>query len=616
MELTIGEVLQQGMALHREGKLRDAQNFYHAILRASPKHPDANHNLGLISISLNKISEAIPFFKAALDEDSSLEQYWLSYIDALIKDKQYENADKSIDQARKQEINEERLIELKASMALTNQNNEIKHAKPSKENIQKLIKYCENGKYTEAKDLAVSFTEEYPSFQFAWKLLGIVFKKTGMIKESLAASRRSVELVPQDPEAHCNLANTLKGLGRLDEAEASYTEAINIWPDFAAAHNNLGRTLHDLGRLEAAQDSFLLAIKSKSNFAAAHNNLGSTLKKLGKLDEAEASYKLAIKLQPNFAQAHNNLANLFLEMQRLKEAEKSYRKAIEYKPDHIKAYNNLGITLRGLGRLGEAEESYREALALKFDIPAAHSNLGRVLYAMGKYDAALESIEKANQIDPKSKDYELLLKLMHARKDNENSEISLNNSNDPNDSVLPIDLNTGSLILSRAPEKELIDHLCGMKSRKLNIIKNSSFNFKAFPLNFSSTEDNDSPIKNLAEDLKIIMEDAVKSEVFISDFFFKISNHDADETSHNRLTELDKDDGLKLSEQKYTLIYYLSTGDKSGSKSGSLHLYQPDKEIQPNDGMIVIIPASKKYSSICNGAENRIMIGINFYSLR
>ena len=58
MELTIEQALQQGVAAHKEGKLQEAERLYHAILQAQPAHPDANHNLGVIAVSVNKAGAA------------------------------------------------------------------------------------------------------------------------------------------------------------------------------------------------------------------------------------------------------------------------------------------------------------------------------------------------------------------------------------------------------------------------------------------------------------------------------------------------------------------------------------------------------------------------------
>ena len=92
MNLTIDQALQQGVAAHKEGKLQDAERLYRAILQSEPAHPDANHNLGVLAVSVNKIGEAIPLFKAALESNPKIEQFWLSYIDALIKDGKHDGA--------------------------------------------------------------------------------------------------------------------------------------------------------------------------------------------------------------------------------------------------------------------------------------------------------------------------------------------------------------------------------------------------------------------------------------------------------------------------------------------------------------------------------------------
>ena len=43
-------------------------------------------------LSVNKVGEAIPLFKAALEANPKIEQFWLSYLDALIKDKKHDGA--------------------------------------------------------------------------------------------------------------------------------------------------------------------------------------------------------------------------------------------------------------------------------------------------------------------------------------------------------------------------------------------------------------------------------------------------------------------------------------------------------------------------------------------
>ena len=375
MELAIEQALQQGVTAHREGKLQEAERLYKAILYSQPAHPHANHNLGVLAVSDNRAEAALPLFKTALNANPKIEQFWLSYIATLIKEKQFENAKQVIEQSKKQDVAKEKLNVLEAQIAYINKQETVVGASPSQEQLNNLLEYYQNGRLDEAKKLAVSITNEFPKHQFGWKVLGAVLGATGRKSEAVHANQTAVTLSPQDAEAHNNLGNTLQELGKLEEADASCRQAIVLKPDFAEAHYNLGITLKELGRLDEALVSYTQAIALKPNFAEAHSNLGTALKQLGRLDEALESYTQAIALKPDYAEAHSNLGTTLKQLGRLDEALESYTQAIALKPDFAEAHSNLGTTLEELGRLDEALESYTQAIALKPDYAEALVNL-------------------------------------------------------------------------------------------------------------------------------------------------------------------------------------------------------------------------------------------------
>ena len=432
MELTIEQALQHGVAAHKEDKLQEAERLYRAILKFQPTHPDANHNLGVLAVSANKVDSALPLFKTALEANPKIEQFWLSYIDALIKKKQFDNASQVLVQAKKQGVADKKLNALETQLTSTTQVNKrklavekkslslsekrkklaeqkkqkkakkqnLKAISPPEAEVNNLLRQFQNGLYGDAEKLALSITERFPEHEFGWKALGAILSQTGRFSESLIPSQKSVQLAPQDAEAHYNLGETLKELGRLKEAEASYSQAIAQRPDYAEAHNNLGNTLKELGRLDEAEASYTQAIAVKHDYTKAHNNLGNTLKELGRLDEAEASYTQAITLKPDYAEVHNNLGNTLQELGRLDEAEGSCIQAIALKPDLVEAHNNLGNTLKELGRLDEAEASCRQAITLKPSYAEAHSNLGNTLKELGRLDEAEASYTQAIALKP------------------------------------------------------------------------------------------------------------------------------------------------------------------------------------------------------------------------
>jgi len=397
MQLTIEQALQQAVEAHKAGKLQDAEALYRAILHTQPKHPDANHNLGVLAVSVNKLELALPLFKTALEVNPSQGQFWISYVDALIKANQLDSAKSVLEQGRKLGLSGEAVDALDAQLSpiavdqepkalskkqgstfahdrkkvsaqkekkkslATSQTNPNQIRNSSQSEMALLLDHYQKGRYDLAEDLGRELTQQYPNHQFSWKVLGAVFKQTGRLQESLVANEKAVAISPNDAEAHNNLGATFQELGRFEDAETSYKKAIALKPDFAEALSNMGFTLKELGRLEQSETKCKKAIALKPDYAEAHNNLGVTLLELGRLEEAEASYK----------------------------------KAIAYKPDYAEAQCNLGATLHELGRPKEAEECYSKAIAIKPDYAEAHYNFGLLLYGQGKYKQAADELIKS-----------------------------------------------------------------------------------------------------------------------------------------------------------------------------------------------------------------------------
>ena len=100
MELTLDQALQKGVEAHRAGNTQEADRYYTAILKANPKHSNANHNMGVLAVGIGKVEQALPFFEAALEANPDIAQYWLSYINALIKLDWMADAKAVFDQAK------------------------------------------------------------------------------------------------------------------------------------------------------------------------------------------------------------------------------------------------------------------------------------------------------------------------------------------------------------------------------------------------------------------------------------------------------------------------------------------------------------------------------------
>jgi tetratricopeptide (TPR) repeat protein/2-polyprenyl-3-methyl-5-hydroxy-6-metoxy-1,4-benzoquinol methylase len=436
MELTIEQALQRAVEAHKAGKLQDAEALYRAILQTQPKHPDANHNLGIMAVFLNKTEASLPLFKIALEANPNQGQFWLSYVDALIKEKQFDNARNVLVQGRElglaggevdaletqlktmavaerpesilhkqppsftQHRKKVSVAREKKKNSSSNQKipNQLRH--PTQMEISGMLEHYQKGRLDLAENLAKIITLKYPHHQLSWEVLGAVFKQTGRLQESLITNQRLVAISPNDAAAHYNLGNTLKELGKLEDAVVSFKKAIAIKPDLAEAHSNLGITLKQLGKIEDARASFEKAIVIKPGFAEAYYNLANTLKELGRPEDARTSFKKAIAIKPELAEAHYNLGITLKELSRLEDAEASFKNAIAIKPKYAEVHSNLGITLNELGRLEDAEASFKKAIAIKPEYAEAHYNLGITLRELGRLEDAAASYKKAIAIKP------------------------------------------------------------------------------------------------------------------------------------------------------------------------------------------------------------------------
>ena len=335
------------------------------------------------------------------------------------------------------------------------------------------------------------------------------------------------------------------------------------------------------------------------------NIRGACYAGLGQLDIAVQSYKKALSIKPDYAKAHYNLGGALQELDKLHDSAKSYENAIALEPENAQAHNNLAIVLRELDQLEEAEASCRKAIVLDPEYAEAHSCLSIILYANGDLNSALESIKKAYSINPKLKIIKLLLAVLKARKTHKTSKVSISN----------IRSISNPLILNRAVEQELIAKLYEMKSLELDKTKDPSYGNARGSGYQLFQDDHSSIIKTVEEDLVRILREAIKADIHVKDSFFTILGAGGGVNRHNHISALDIDSSLNLVNQKFSLVYYLSVGDQDCTEPGILKLYDPSENILPREGMIIIFPADRHHSVVYNGKKDRIIIGINFYSL-
>ncbi len=290
----------QGLVLHQQGKLTDAERIYVEVLQQQPNHFDALHLLGVIAAQTKQPERGIELIKKAIG------------------------------------------LNAKVAAAHNNLGNALRDLKRTEEALA-------------SYDRAIAIK---PDDAEAYSNRGITLLELKRHEEALASFDKTIALKPDYAEAYNHRGNALRNLKRTEEALASFDKAIALKADYAEAYSDRGNALRDLKRAEEALASYDKAIAIKGDHAEAYSNRGNALRDLERTEEALASYDRAIALKPDYAEAYNNRGNVLRDLKRTEEALASYDKAIALKPDYAGAYWNQSLCLLLMGHFEQGWRQY------------------------------------------------------------------------------------------------------------------------------------------------------------------------------------------------------------------------------------------------------------------
>ena len=300
--LSLNEALKIGVAAHKAGNLQEADRYYTAIIKAVPGHSDANHNLGLLAVDLGKRKEALSFFKIAIENNSSVEQYWISYVDALIKLDRIKEAKDLIKKAKAEGVKDDLIKRLKK---LFNINKYSTNTDLPQKTINQLLRLRKQGKPKKVVDQANLLVKKYQGSFLLWNILGASYKDLNQLDEAIKAFKKAIDLNPFDADSFNNIGVAFQEKGKLEKATEAFNKATSLNPTHVEAFYNLGNSFDYQGKRDDAIKAFKKAISINPYHFKAYNNLGNVLKNQNKLDEAIKSYSKALSIKPDFAAARS-----------------------------------------------------------------------------------------------------------------------------------------------------------------------------------------------------------------------------------------------------------------------------------------------------------------------
>ena len=208
--------------------------------------------------------------------------------------------------------------------------------------------------------------------------LGVIEAALGHQQLALSRFSEAAALAPHLAAPRNNAGNVLMSLRRYDEAVAAFQDALARDGSFADAWNNLGNALFHLRRAKEAIPCFERALSLNPRFAQAQYNWGTVLGSLGVHDEAVLHYRAARRMNPQHVATCNNLGRSLNALGQPDAAIMAFQDALALDLNNAAAHAGIGSAHLYFGRTAEALAACEKAVALAPTDPAVHRALSEV----------------------------------------------------------------------------------------------------------------------------------------------------------------------------------------------------------------------------------------------
>lgn len=251
-------------------------------------------------------------------------------------------------------------------------------------------------RFAYAQQLAEDALKIRNDYAPAHLLRGNALAALGQHAKAEGAWRRSLELEPQNPAAHVNLALRLCELGHGDDALHHAQQALAQDRGLYRAHYAAGLALRLLNKLHDAELALSASLQLAPRNVEVLRAHGQVLLQMGETAAALRTLDVALSLSPEDQETRLAYAEALLGKGDLSDAEALLRRLATDMPGEA-VWNALGELLRTTGRFEEAAQAYREALACAPLSPAGLSGLARAKVALRPEDIAALEAAAGNQ---------------------------------------------------------------------------------------------------------------------------------------------------------------------------------------------------------------------------
>ena len=247
-ESALAEAVQAGVAMHRRGRLDEAERLYSDVLLRAPRHFDALHLLGVLMQQRGRTAQALRLIGAALEVNDRSADAFSNHGKALLLAGRPDDALGSLDKALA--LKSDHLVAL----------------------VSRATALIELGRFADAVAAADTALQADERNTDAWVKRGTALAALNDHAQAVASYDRALALNPRKADALNNRGLALGELGRAEEALQTYDALLAIEPDHLDGLINRGHALVELEREPEALEDYQRALALKDDPDAAFND--------------------------------------------------------------------------------------------------------------------------------------------------------------------------------------------------------------------------------------------------------------------------------------------------------------------------------------------------------
>jgi tetratricopeptide (TPR) repeat protein len=256
----------------------------------------------------------------------------------------------------------------------------------------------------------LSYLAAHPRSWKAYYCLGYVQLRQRRVGDSIKSLSKSLQLNPNNAEAHKILARDLVIIGRYDYALREFQAALRLDPTSAEVHYNCGRIYTFLDEFGKARAELEKAIRLDAKYMEAYNALGFAVEALGDDAGALENYLTAIRLNEErhakFDAAYVNLSAYYRRRGKLDLAMEYAHRALALNPQSDLAYFQIAKTCRAQQDWPGVVAALEKAIAISSSRPEYFYVLGIAYGKLGRSQESERALQIFHDLEKQGADYE------------------------------------------------------------------------------------------------------------------------------------------------------------------------------------------------------------------